>query len=265
MMFFRKPTPDVIPETTLDIPTLWVRERRRVKGVVVRVGDADGFRMCVEGSKGWKVFMEEKWGRREGFGCVPKVGGEKVETVSVRLAGVDAPECAHFGAPAQPFSKEAKEWLAETILGKVVTITLLRMDQYGRVVAITELPNPRSTRKSIDPSSSQPLKFNIFTFLLPFLPGSSSTTPPQTPTPPPRLLNVSLKMLELGLAVVFEGQGAEYGISKDAKTVFLKAEKVAKEKGVGMWGARTPTRNGEMGRLIRQWRLREVEGEEEGE
>lgn len=28
--------------------------------------------------------------------------------ISVRLAGVDAPECAHFGMPAQPYGEEAK-------------------------------------------------------------------------------------------------------------------------------------------------------------
>jgi len=30
------------------------------------------------------------------------------DTIGIRLAGVDAPECAHFGQPGQPFGEEAK-------------------------------------------------------------------------------------------------------------------------------------------------------------
>ncbi|KAJ3102392.1 putative endonuclease lcl3 [Phlyctochytrium planicorne] len=119
----------------------------------------------------------------------------KLETMSVRLAGVDAPECAHFGAPAQPFSQEARQWLADTILGKMVQITLLRIDIYGRVIATTHVHHkPHRTRT-----------------------------------------NVSLKMVELGLAVVFEGAGAEYGTARGAYDELKEAERVAIGKRVGMW------------------------------
>lgn len=39
-----------------------------------------------------------------------KVGKKEAEgqTFGVRLAGIDAPECAHFGNPDQPFGPEAK-------------------------------------------------------------------------------------------------------------------------------------------------------------
>ena len=35
-------------------------------------------------------------------------------TIGVRLAGVDAPECAHFGKEGQPFGEEAKYGLDVT-------------------------------------------------------------------------------------------------------------------------------------------------------
>lgn len=36
-------------------------------------------------------------------------GKNSEETLQIRLYAVDCPEVAHFGNPAQPFSKEAKE------------------------------------------------------------------------------------------------------------------------------------------------------------
>lgn len=59
----------------------------------------------------------------------------KNETLMIRLCGVDAPENAHFGKPAQPYSKEALEWLKDFLLGRSVTITPYSIDQYKRVVA----------------------------------------------------------------------------------------------------------------------------------
>jgi endonuclease YncB( thermonuclease family) len=56
------------------------------------------------------------------------------ETIHVRLAGIDAPESGHFGMPAQPFSQEAKQWLSDRLLHRIVTIQPLRRDQYHRLV-----------------------------------------------------------------------------------------------------------------------------------
>ena len=82
----------------------------------------------------------------------------KNETLSIRIAGVDAPEvfcvskcylpllsysipniffifkASHFGKPAQPYAAESLTWLREKILGKVVYCQLLRKDQYSRIV-----------------------------------------------------------------------------------------------------------------------------------
>jgi endonuclease YncB( thermonuclease family) len=53
----------------------------------------------------------------------------------IRLAGVDAPELAHWGREAQPYSKEAHEWLINLIHNRRVRAYIYRRDQYDRVVA----------------------------------------------------------------------------------------------------------------------------------
>jgi hypothetical protein len=58
----------------------------------------------------------------------------KDETIHIRIAGVDAPEAAHFGNPAQPHSQESLDWLRGTIMGKSMSCQLLRKDQYNRIV-----------------------------------------------------------------------------------------------------------------------------------
>lgn len=61
------------------------------------------------------------------------------KTINVRLAGIDAPEMGHFGWHAQPYSKEAQQWLENYTKGRRVTLTLHRMDQYGRAVATVHI------------------------------------------------------------------------------------------------------------------------------
>jgi endonuclease YncB( thermonuclease family) len=55
--------------------------------------------------------------------------------IHVRIAGVDAPEGAHFGKPAQPHSDEALQWLKDYILNRKVRAYIYKRDQYERVVA----------------------------------------------------------------------------------------------------------------------------------
>ena len=55
--------------------------------------------------------------------------------IHVRLAGVDAPEAAHFGKPAQPYSEEALQWLKDYIMNRRVRAYIYKRDQYERVVA----------------------------------------------------------------------------------------------------------------------------------
>jgi endonuclease YncB( thermonuclease family) len=55
--------------------------------------------------------------------------------ISVRIAGIDAPELAHFGRPAQPGSQEAFDWLTAYIGGRRVRAYVYKRDQYDRAVA----------------------------------------------------------------------------------------------------------------------------------
>ena len=52
----------------------------------------------------------------------------------MRIAGVDAPEGAHFGRPAQPGAQEALDWLTSYILHRRVRTYVFRKDQYDRAV-----------------------------------------------------------------------------------------------------------------------------------
>ncbi len=51
------------------------------------------------------------------------------------MAGVDAPELAHFGRPSQPFSQEALDWLTSYILHRRVRAYIYKRDHYDRAVA----------------------------------------------------------------------------------------------------------------------------------
>lgn len=114
--------------SAMQIPDSQLRGRT-IFGKVLSVGDADNFRLYhTPGGylAGWG------WLRR-----IPRVNSRGIgsSTIHVRLCGVDAPECSHFGKPAQPYSKEALEWLRNYILGRRVRIVPLAKDQYERVVA----------------------------------------------------------------------------------------------------------------------------------
>ncbi|KAH0544151.1 putative endonuclease lcl3 [Glutinoglossum americanum] len=104
--------------------------RRSLFGRVTSVGDGDNFRLFhTPGGRlaGWGWFP----GRR-----VPERREDlKSRTIHVRLAGVDAPELAHFGRPAQPYSGDALTWLREYILQRRVRAYIYKRDQYDRVVA----------------------------------------------------------------------------------------------------------------------------------
>jgi endonuclease YncB( thermonuclease family) len=60
----------------------------------------------------------------------------KDQTIHIRLAGVDAPEGAHFGMPAQPYSAESKDFLTRMSLNKKVHLELYSRDRYERVVRL---------------------------------------------------------------------------------------------------------------------------------
>lgn len=117
-----------IPDAASIYPSFF--RRRSIYGRVTSVGDGDGFRL-----------YHTPGGRLLGWGWlpgrqVPVAGrGSVKDTLHVRIAGVDAPEGAHFGRAAQPYAAEALVWLREYLLGRNVRIYVYRRDQYERVVA----------------------------------------------------------------------------------------------------------------------------------
>lgn len=162
-----------------------------IKGVVTSVGDADNFRLYHTPALGGYTWPFK-------FRTIPSLSKDlKDQTLHIRLAGVDAPEAAHFGKPAQPYAAESLAWLRETLLGKKVYCQLIRRDQYSRIVAHVHL------RPRILPSS-------LF-----------------------RGRNVSLELLKAGWGTIYEQAGAEY--AKGRKDEYIRIEAEAKAARRGIW------------------------------
>jgi endonuclease YncB( thermonuclease family) len=101
------------------------------------------------------------------------VGRLSDHTLSIRAYGVDSPEIGKFGKPSQAFAVQAKEFTKQLLQGRMVTIKLLRKDQYDRAVA----------------------KVQVSGGWLPFL-----------------QRDLSIELAERGFAVMYTGRGAEYDV-----------------------------------------------------
>lgn len=111
-------------KTAAHIPPEVFDKKKVIHGKVVAVGDSDNFRIYHTPGFGWGWFRS-----------IPKTKKElQNQTISIRIAGVDAPEGAHFGMPAQPYYKESKDYLTKMVLNRNVQVQLLSRDQYQRVV-----------------------------------------------------------------------------------------------------------------------------------
>ncbi|MCO5585274.1 hypothetical protein L7F22_039207 [Adiantum nelumboides] len=162
-----------IPTTAYITPSL-MRWRNTIVGRCVTVGDADGFRIYhTPGPILYRHLMYSniKKGSINGHSN-GKGSSFNTQTISVRLAGADAPESSHFGKPSQPFSKEAKEELESLVLGKEVWCQMAHIDQYQRLVATP------------------------YVWHSPYIFGRT---------------NVSLQLVKKGLATVYTQAGAAYG------------------------------------------------------
>ncbi|KIJ32243.1 hypothetical protein M422DRAFT_265893 [Sphaerobolus stellatus SS14] len=119
-----------IPTADLVHPKL-IAQRKWIKGIVTSVGDGDGFRLYHTPGPFWRWPLKLR--------KIPVTTKDlKDETISIRLAGrlgADAPEAAHFGKAAQPYSAEALSWLKKEVEGKRVWVQLIRRDQYGRIIS----------------------------------------------------------------------------------------------------------------------------------
>ena len=113
--------------------------KRSIFGHVTSVGDGDGLRLFhTPGGRlagwGWlrsipkgKALKDKTVGKalRE---CRKAVANRRAVQlqVSIRLAGVDAPEGSHFGRPAQPGAQEALDWLTSYVLKRRVRAYLYK-------------------------------------------------------------------------------------------------------------------------------------------
>jgi len=171
-----------------------LRRKPWITGVVTSVGDADNFRLYHTPGFGWRGPFK--------FRHIPKRYRELTKnTIHIRMAGVDAPEAAHFGKPAQAHADEALAWLKEHVHGRRLKCQLFQRDQYGRIVALPLLPHHR------------------------WWPRRSATR------------NLPLEMVRAGWGVVYTGAGAEYGGWGQA--AFLAAQTEAQAARRGIWHAGT--------------------------
>ncbi|PKS06455.1 hypothetical protein jhhlp_007203 [Lomentospora prolificans] len=180
-----------IPGTAYLKPTAF--RKRSLFGRVTSVGDGDGFH-----------FYHTPGGRLAGWGWLRQIPDSKAklkgQTIPIRIAGIDAPEGAHFGRPAQPYADAALTWLTSYILHRRVRAHIHKRDQYDRVVATVYLR-----------------RGGLLSFIFPFL----------------LRRDVGLEMLKRGLATTYEAKsGAEFG---GREKMYLAAEAKAKAKKVGMW------------------------------
>jgi endonuclease YncB( thermonuclease family) len=118
---------------TVDYLKPHLLRKQALHGYVTSVGDGDNFRL-----------FHTPGGRLAGWGWWRPIPQKRDaladQTIHVRIAGVDAPELAHFGRPAQPFGQDALEWLRASILHRYVRVVPYRRDQYDRVVGTVVLP-----------------------------------------------------------------------------------------------------------------------------
>ncbi|KAG9310867.1 SNase-domain-containing protein [Chiua virens] len=166
--------------------------RRWVRGVVTSVGDADDFRLFHTPGFGWQwpLKIRRVPVRRKDL---------KDQTIHIRIAGVDAPEGAHYGRPGQAHAEESLAWLRKRIQGKIVYCQFIRKDQYGRVVGVPLIPRP----------------------FLPLILCKYFGSP------------LALEMLRAGMATTYENSGAEYG--PWGREVFQRVEDEARAARRGMW------------------------------
>lgn len=122
-------------KTATDVPSGYYRCGKTIKGTVVAVNDSDNIRVYHLSilSRVFKC-IRPMW-RNDKNITIPTDLRVKDETINIRLAGIDAPEMGHFGGTPQPYSFEARQWLANLLLGKRVSVQLHRLDQYSRAVA----------------------------------------------------------------------------------------------------------------------------------
>ena len=133
-----KPSSGISPfvkfETVDMIPKSYFDEHRSLYGLTERVLDGDTIRVS---------HVPDFALTRQAPPPLQKRGLAD-ETLKIRFYGVDCPEIAKTkNQVTQAFGDEAKQFTTDSTYHKMVQITLLRRDRYGRAIAVVEtLPSP---------------------------------------------------------------------------------------------------------------------------
>lgn len=200
-----------IPNAEYVTPAV-LRHRKVLVGRVVTVGDADGFRFHHTPGppflRDWLYPWPPRTSKRRGKGAGGSGKTKLVrETISVRIAGVDAPESAHFGKPAQPYSKEAKTFLTSMVQSSSSPDNLTPPKRFSTFFG------SNSNNSSASASGSE-----ISNKLVWLYPSHIDQYKRLVATPyvweSPYIFgktNVSLAMVKQGLATVYRSAGADYG------------------------------------------------------
>lgn len=115
-----------------DVPKSYFTEQRSVYALVERVIDGDTIRVS-----------HVPWYKLTQRAPSPLTSrGIAEQTMSIRFYGVDCPETAKYGQAGQPYSEEATVFTTDMLLHKMVKITFLRRDQYGRAISAVETVSP---------------------------------------------------------------------------------------------------------------------------
>lgn len=189
--------------TVDDLPLRLVHQQRTLHGVVVAVRDGDNLRVRhTPFLERFLAPLKQQLGkiRSPARTASRKPANLSVSTLNVRLAGVDAPECAHGIRPGQPYGPAARKWLQRYATGRHVRLRLHSIDQYKRVIATVH-------RKPRIPILGM---FNIAG------------------------RNIGLELVRAGYATVYRGAGAQYGGDR-ILAQYVGAERLAKNSRRGMW------------------------------
>ena len=107
-------------DTASDVPSRLLKSKATIRGTVFSVVDGDTFRLRHHVLPFFRNILDRP---------------DPKNTIQVRIYAVDCPEVGRKkGDEGQAFSQEAKDFTAEMILKKHVSVKLLGRDRYGRII-----------------------------------------------------------------------------------------------------------------------------------
>ncbi|KNE72146.1 hypothetical protein AMAG_16638 [Allomyces macrogynus ATCC 38327] len=194
----------------------------RLRGYAVSVGDSDGFR-----------FYHTPTLRPFTPSQLPGRLRNKDVTISVRLAGIDCPEAAHFGMTAQPFSYEAMAYTVSRLMpGATVRPGAAKFARGTFSTAVSQIDDNQSRRSPTVGGVAGYVQIDVFRRDQYDRAVAMVWYRPYPVWMPWYWRNLSVDLLREGLAVVYRQAGAEYGGMKEA---FENEEAKAKRVRRGLW------------------------------